>query len=207
MSYDLFYVKQYQGETLKEYINRFGAQVVKVGTTEEPMIIYAFRKGMCPGPFFESIIRSRPRTFAEIRRRAVEHIATEGEVCEKRTSVAPTRPRASYEARRPQTRGRTEEARWRAEGNRPVRNNFVVELKDLIVVPNIADRLRAPAKTDKVLGPHKDAWCEFHQAFGHHINNCLALGHQLDELVKSGFLKDYMARSSTVVALAVPEQD
>jgi len=129
VSYDLFDVKQYQGETLKEYINRFGAQVVKVGTTEEPMIVYTFRKGMCPGPFCESIIRSHPRTFAEIRRRAVEHIATEGEVCEKRMSVAPARPRASsraqparvneaatgrkgqererpYEARRPQVRGR-----------------------------------------------------------------------------------------------------
>ena len=83
----------------------------------------------------------------------------------------------------------------------------MVELKDLIAVPNIADRLRAPVKTDKVLGPHKDAWCEFHQAFGHHINNCLALGHQLDELVKSGFLKDYLAGSSMTAALAVPEED
>jgi len=94
VSYDLFDVRQYQGETLKQYINRFGAQVVKVGTTEEPIIVYAFRKGMCHGPFCESIIRSRPKTFVEIRRRAVEHIASEGEVCEKRTSVAPARPRA-----------------------------------------------------------------------------------------------------------------
>ena len=230
VSYDLFDVKQYQGETLKEYINRFGAQVVKVGTTEDPMIVYAFRKGMCPGPFCESIIRSRPRTFAEIRRRVVEHIATEDEVCEKCTSVAPACPRAPSraqparvneaatgrkgqerkrpdEARRPQARRRMEEARGRAEGNRPLRHNFVVELKDLIAVPNIADRLRAPAKTDKVLGPHNDAWCEFHQAFGHHINNCLALGHQCDELVKSGFLKDYLAGSSTAATLAVPEED
>ena len=125
-------MKQYQGETLKEYINRFGAQVVKVGTTEEPMIVDAFRKGVCPGPFCESIIRNRPRTFAEIRRRAVENIATEGEVCKKRTSVAPARPRAQspaqparvnkattgrknqdrkrpYEARRPQARGAVQE--------------------------------------------------------------------------------------------------
>jgi len=72
ISYDLFDVKQYQGESLKEYISRFGSQVVKVGTTEEPMIVYAFRKGVCPGPFCESIIRNRPRTFAEIRRRAKE---------------------------------------------------------------------------------------------------------------------------------------
>jgi len=98
VSYDLFDVKQYQGETLKEYINRFGAQVVKVGTMEKSMIVYALRKGMCPGPFCESIIRSRPRTYTEIRRCVVEHIATEGEVCDKRTSLAPARPRAPSRA-------------------------------------------------------------------------------------------------------------
>ena len=57
----------------------------------------------------------------------------------------------------------------------------MVELKDLIAVPNIAERLRRPAKTDKVLGPRKDSWCEFHEAFGHQIDNCLSLGYQLDE--------------------------
>jgi len=151
----------------------------------------------------------------------MEHIAIE--VCKKRASVAPARRRAQscaqlarvneaatgrrgqerkrpYEARKPQARGRSGK-------NRPVRHNFVVELKDLIAVPNIADRLRVPAKTDKVLGPHKDVWCEFHQAFGHQITNCLALGHQLDELVKSGFLNDYLAGSSAAAALAVPEED
>jgi len=82
----------------------------------------------------------------------------------------------------------------------------VVELKDLIVVPNIADRLRTPVKSDKVLGHHKESWCEFHEAFGHHINNCLTLGYQLDELVKNGFLKDYLARSTTTTAMAIPEE-
>jgi len=79
----------------------------------------------------------------------------------------------------------------------------VVELKDLIVVPNIADRLRPPVKSDKVLGPHKESWCEFHEAFGHHINNYLVLGYQLDELVKNGFLKDYLAGSTVT---ATPEE-
>ena len=189
VSYDLFDVKEYQGETLKEYINRFGAQVVKVGTTKEPMIVYAFRKGVCPGPFFKSIIRNRPKTFAEIWRRAVEHIASEGEVCEKRTSVVPSRPRAQtwaqpvrvnetttgrkkperrrpYETRKPQPRGPAGGDRPAKERARPARYNFVVELKDLIVVPNIAERLRRPAKTDKVLGPRKDSWCEYHEARG-----------------------------------------
>jgi len=171
-----------------------------------------------------------PRLFAEIRRRAVEHIASEGEVYEKRTTVAPTRPRAHtraqpvrvneattgrrdkerkrpYEGRRPQPRGRVEGNRPAREGNRLLRHNFVVELKDLIVVPNIADRLKPPTKSNKVLGPHKESWFKFHEAFGHHINNCLALGYQLDELVKNGFLKDYLAGSVETTTPTVPEEN
>ena len=94
-SYDLFDIRQYQGETLKEFVNCFGAQVVRVSTKDESMIVHAFRKGMCPRPFSESLIRSRPTTFAEIRRRAVAHIVAESEVSEKRASVVPTRPRTS----------------------------------------------------------------------------------------------------------------
>jgi len=82
----------------------------------------------------------------------------------------------------------------------------VVEFKDLIVVPNIPDRLRPPVKSEKVLGPHKELWCEFHETFGHHINNCLALGYQLDELMKNGFLKDYLAGSTTTTISATPEE-
>jgi len=46
--------------------------------------------------------------------------------------------------------------------------------------------------TEKVLGPKPDVWCEFHKSFGHSINSCLALGYQFAELVKCGFLKDYL---------------
>jgi len=70
---------------------------------------------------------------------------------------------------------------------------FVMGLADLIAIPNIAARLKVPEKTtDKVLGPKPNAWCEFHKSFGHSLNSCLALGYQLAELVKCGFLKDYL---------------
>ena len=117
------------------------------------MIVYAFVKGVCPGPFGECIIRNRPRTFAELRRRAVEHIAYEGEVCVKRTSVVPSCPRGPtraqparvnetttgrkkldgrrpYEARKPQPRGPVGSDPPARERTRPARYNFVVELKD-----------------------------------------------------------------------------
>jgi len=58
------------------------------------MLVYAFKKGVLPGPFCEALIRAHPATFAEVRRLAVAHIADESEVAEKRGSVAPARPRA-----------------------------------------------------------------------------------------------------------------
>ena len=81
----------------------------------------------------------------------------------------------------------------RREYNRPPKHKFVMGLADLIAIPNISARLKAPKKVgDKVLGPKPDAWCEFHQGFGHTVDSCLALGYQLDDLVNSGFLNDYL---------------
>ena len=75
VSYDLFDVRQYQGESLKDFLNRFGAQIVRLPGKDEEMFVHAFKKGVLPGPFSESLIRSHPATFAEIRRHAVAHIA------------------------------------------------------------------------------------------------------------------------------------
>ena len=48
-----------------------------------------------------------------------------------------------------------------------------------------------------MLGPKPDIWCEFHKSFGHSLDSCLALGYQLDELVKCGILKDYLLDNRT----------
>jgi len=223
VSFDLFDVRQYQGESLKDFLNRFGAQVVRLHTKDEDMMVHAFRKGIMPGPFSESLIRNRPKTFCEIRRRVVAHIVAEGEVTEKRESVilvrsqGPSRPQPMrvheattekkaprkqqpYEARKPQTRARARE-------DAPPRHTFPVELKELIAIPNIAERLKMPLITDKRLGLRKNAWCEFHQAYDHPIRNCLSLEHQLDELVKNGFLKDCLQEPQGVQTLAAPKGD
>jgi len=82
-----------------------------------------------------------------------------------------------------------------------------VDLKELIVIPDVAGRLKPPPKTDKRLGPSKNAWCEFHQAFGHNLRNYLTLGFQLDELVKNSFLKDYLQEPQGALTSAAPTRD
>jgi len=94
VSYDLFDVRQNQGESLRDYLSRFGAQVVRLPSKDEDMLVHAFKKGVLAGPFSESLIRHRPGTFAEIRRRAVAHITAETAVSEKRESAIPNKLRA-----------------------------------------------------------------------------------------------------------------
>ncbi|XP_068504541.1 uncharacterized protein [Phaseolus vulgaris] len=146
------------------------------------MLVHAFKKGVLPGPFSESLIRSHPSTFVEIRRRAVAHIVAETEVSEKRGSAAPLKLRGGQGKQQQHTRvheakegkkvqgksrpyaPRKDQGMGRArENNAPPRYDFMVGLADLIALPTIAARLRVPEKTDK--------------------------------LVKSGFLADYLRES------------
>ena len=67
VSYDLFDIRQYRGESLRDYLNRFGVQMARSPAKDEEMLVYAFKKGVLPGPFCEALIRAHPATFAEVR--------------------------------------------------------------------------------------------------------------------------------------------
>jgi len=41
----------------------------------------------------------------------------------------------------------------------------------------------------------KEVYYEFHNAFGHDVEHCIALGYQLARLIKDGFLKEYLEGS------------
>ena len=82
-------MKQRQGEPLKDFLNRFGAFVVRLQTQDEALMVHAFGQGILSGPFNDSLIRNRARTFGEIRRRVVAHITAEEAVTVKRGSTYP----------------------------------------------------------------------------------------------------------------------
>ena len=68
---------------------------MRLNLKDERMMVNAFRKGIVLSPFSESLIQNHPKTFAEIRRRAVAHIAAEEEVNKKCTCVVSMCPRAT----------------------------------------------------------------------------------------------------------------
>ena len=77
ISYDVFDIEQYPRESLKEFLNRFGVEVVRMKPIDKAMTVHTFVKGMLPGPFSESLLRLYPKTFSEIRHRALAYIVAE----------------------------------------------------------------------------------------------------------------------------------
>jgi len=213
VSFDLFRVKQRQGEPLKDFLNRFGAFVVNLQKQDEALMVHAFEQGILSGPFSDSLIRNWPRTFGEIRRRTIAHIAAEEAVMVKRGSLysGQAKPRESGRAqpmrvhevvtrKRPDARRapyapRKNQTRSKAKDDLPFRPKFKMSYKELLAMLGMADQLRFPLKFYRNLGPHKGVWCDFHQAFGHDVENCIALGYQLAGLVKDGLMKEYLAGS------------
>ena len=189
--FDLFGVKQHQGESLKDFLDQFGAFLVKLHTQDEALIVYAFGRGVMSGSFNDSLIRNQAKTFGEIRRRAISHVDAEEVVTVKRgsTSTGQTKPRERIRAqpvrvhevatekrsptRRPPYAPRRGQSKSKAKGGLPFRPKFKMTYKELLTIPGMADKLRFPPKTDRNFGPSKDTWCEFHKAFRHDVENCI----------------------------------
>jgi len=72
--YDLFDVRQREGELLKDYLNKFNALIVRLQTHDEQMMIVAFEQGMVARSFSDSLIRSPAEMFFEVHERVVAHI-------------------------------------------------------------------------------------------------------------------------------------
>jgi len=72
---------------------------------------------------------------------------------------------------------------------------FQVSYKELLSMPGVVNKLKFLHKKIGIWGSRRDTWCEFHKAFGHDIERCMDLGHQLASLVRERFLKEYLVES------------
>ena len=195
---------------LKDYLNRLWAVMVRLQTHDEEMMIAAFEQGIAVGPFSDSLIRNSAETFSEVLERVITHIEMKETVLRKNYISRSRQPRPNESnldwpmrvnetsaEKRTDSRyvpyvAKKDEPKMKAREESTTRPKFRVSYKEHLSMPGVADKLKFPQKTDRSLRSQRDAWCEFHKAFGHNVERCIALGHQLASLVKKGFLKEYL---------------
>jgi len=91
---DLFVIRQQETEPLRDYLNRFCNNIVKINPPNEEMFVDAFVKGLRANPFSESLLRERVKFMTEVCRRATTHIEAEEVMKGKRAKER--RPRNKY---------------------------------------------------------------------------------------------------------------
>jgi len=173
--YDIFSVKQREGESLKDYLNRFSALTVNLQTHDEDMMITTFKQGITTRPFNDSLIKNPVETFFEVWERVVAHIKAKEVVVRKNNSshLRQPRPKESVRARplrvnetstkkRINSRymtyvAKSDEPKTKAREDSDTQPKFRVSYKELLSKTRVADKLKFSQKTNRNLGARRDA--------------------------------------------------
>jgi len=99
MLYDLLNVRQREGDSLKDYLNRFWALTVRLQTHDEVVMVSGFEQGITAGPFNDSFIRNPMETFSEIRQRVIAHISAEEAMTTKDVNSSSRHPKPKESSR------------------------------------------------------------------------------------------------------------
>lgn len=83
---NLFDVRQREGESCKDYLNRFCVVSVCLRNSNEELVVDAFVKGRRASWFSDSLIWNRVESLTEIRERAAVHIEMEEAIKRKRVN-------------------------------------------------------------------------------------------------------------------------
>ena len=203
---DMFDIRHYAEESLKQFLNRFTNISMRVVDPNEGLLVKAFVKGLRASSFGESLYRIPPKTLMEKRQRAAVEIETEEAMRHKKAGdkrvLANTKSERDVKtSRRERTPPRTRMdrrfvpyvAQQRTEYRRTQRiPNFRLTPAEILEDAEISKHLRYPSNTGRTLESRPNAWCKFHQVGGHDTNSCCALNNHLSVLTDKGLMKKYI---------------
>jgi len=158
--YDLFNVKQREGEFLKEYLNRLCIVSIRLQTQDEEMVVAAFMQGMIASAFSVSVIRNPAETLVEVRERATTHIEAEEVVLRKNDNSCLKQPKYKENSRDRSIRSvevsiekranqryvlyvaKKDEPKAKAKEETTIRPKFRVSCNELVGMPKVSDKLK-----------------------------------------------------------------
>ncbi|GKV37355.1 hypothetical protein SLEP1_g45396 [Rubroshorea leprosula] len=209
---ELMRITQREGESLKNYMNRFNDAMLEVNAFDETVGVTAVIQGLNHDRFRDNLIKNTPTTFDEVNQRSLKFIKAEEYVLSK--------PQPPKEARTPA---------WREEGQskkkfKPTQNrgpipvpklnrlgssalqtrprppswtSFTVPRSQILMQIKNKMELRRPAPLQSPAASRDHTrYCDFHQDHGHTTEDCKSLKSELESLARKGMLNEYIQNRS-----------
>ncbi|GKA71645.1 reverse transcriptase domain-containing protein [Tanacetum coccineum] len=187
---EIHHIKQRNGESTEDFMERYKAEVLDVEGAPECMKISGFMHGITHPELIKRLYEKIPRSMDEMYRVTTSFL--QGEVA----AFSYSRKKAPAPWRQPE------------EGNKP---NFKKGFKNKQRSDRKPDRFSLLTKTPKEIfalekGKFKapppmvtpvekrdpNKYCEFHADTGHSTDECMQLRKQIDEMIKSGKLSQFI---------------
>ncbi|GKV33929.1 hypothetical protein SLEP1_g42365 [Rubroshorea leprosula] len=177
---ELMRVAQREGESLKNYMNRFNDAVLEISSFNHGMGLAALIVGLKHDRFRDSLIKHAPTTFDEANERSWKFIqAEEYALSDKATLSKEVRPPA-----------------WRDEGQnkkrfKPAQNRGPFPPR-VDRPPAVTQPMSKEITWTPFILPSK--YCDFHQDHDHTTEECQSLKSELEGLARKGMLNEYVSK-------------
>ncbi|KAJ9547434.1 hypothetical protein OSB04_019977 [Centaurea solstitialis] len=206
---DLYYVVQKTGETIRDYLNRFNAEMIEVKNCDIKTAIEAYKRGQWRSQDFGSggaSITNKinvKENFDDVRARTLAHMRIEDDAIFRRKhsnekkrlgaqkhDFKPKRINKIGNSRQ-EPKAHTSKSTGRIRYPDLSTYNFAGTSKELVdSLWKIDANVRWPKKPEN---PSKDKdqtkWCEFHGDHGHTTDECISLKKEIAYLKSNGHLK------------------
>ncbi|KAJ9544561.1 hypothetical protein OSB04_024268 [Centaurea solstitialis] len=216
---DLYYVVQKTGETIREYFNRFNAEMIEVKNCDVRTAIEAYKRGLdTSSELYTDLTKYPPENFDDVRARTLAHMRIEDDALFRRKhsndkknlgaqkhDFKPKRVNKIDSSRRDQNK-RSNQGKGKARYPDLSTYHFAGTTKDLVdSLRNLEVNVRWPKKPEN---PSKDKdqtkWCDFHNDHGHNTDDCISLKKEIAYLKSNGHLKNLLGDDSKRPTSPVP---
>ncbi|KAJ9544554.1 hypothetical protein OSB04_024261 [Centaurea solstitialis] len=216
---DLYYVVQKTGETIREYFNRFNAEMIEVKNCDVRTAIEAYKRGLdTSSELYTDLTKYPPENFDDVRARTLAHMRIEDDAIFRRKhsndkknlgaqkhDFKPKQVNKIDNSRRDQNK-RSNQGKGKVRYPDLSTYHFAGTTKDLVdSLRNLEVNVRWPKKPEN---PSKDKdqtkWCDFHSDHGHNTDDCISLKKEIAYLKSNGHLKNLLSDDSKRPTSPVP---
>ncbi|GKV35996.1 hypothetical protein SLEP1_g44183 [Rubroshorea leprosula] len=205
---ELMRITQREGESLKNYMNRFNDAMLEVNAFDEAVGVTVVMQGLNHDRFRDNLVKNTPTTFDEVNQRSLKFIKAEEYVLSKpqppkeaRTPIWRDESQSRKKFKPTQNRGpipvpkldRPSSSTLQTRPTPPSWTSFTIPRSQILMqIKNKMEMRRPHPIQSPAASRDHTRYCDFHQDHGHTTEECKSLKSELESLARKGMLNEYI---------------
>ncbi|GKV50051.1 hypothetical protein SLEP1_g56766 [Rubroshorea leprosula] len=196
---ELMQVSQKEGESLRDYMQRFNKATLDIGNVPDTICLSALLHGLKRGRFLDNLLENPPKTWNEVNDRSASFILSEDfQLSKRRADDKPNRGQEQQPRREEKKKQKVGE-QWGKPTEFPKYASYIpLTLPRSQILAQIQHWVRRPPPPlHDFPRVNKSKHCDYHRVYGHNTEDCQHLKDELEFLARNGKLEGYVQKPHT----------